>query len=161
MPRKSRRRSGCPVSISLEMVGDRWSLLIIRDLMVRGYRSFKEFQQSGEGIATNILADRLEKLEASGIITATPEEKDGRRFNYRLTEKGIDLAPVLLELLIWGARHEQTGADCALIDEMEKHRDEVLKETRRRWKECDPTPLLPPFGTTDTRREPGRERRRR
>ncbi len=67
---KSKRRSGCPVSISLEMFGDRWSLLIIRDLMVRGYRTFKEFQESGEGIATNILADRLGRLKESGIITA-------------------------------------------------------------------------------------------
>src|ERR1700691_4435 len=89
---KSERRSGCPVSISLEIFGDRWSLLIIRDLMVRGYRTFKEFQGSGEGIATNILADRLRKLKANGIITAEPEQSDGRRVNYRLTEKGIDLA---------------------------------------------------------------------
>ncbi len=139
---KSKRRSGCPVSISLERFGDRWSLLIIRDLMVRGFRTFKEFQESGEGIATNILADRLQKLEATGIITAQAEEMDGRRVNYRLTEKGIDLAPVLLELLIWGARHEETGAPCALIVKMEKHREEVIAEVRRRWRERDPTPLL-------------------
>src|SRR5580658_8409890 len=99
------------------MLGDRWSLLIIRDLMVRGLRTFKEFQQSGEGIASNILADRLRKLEASGLISAEEEKTDGRRVNYRLTEKGIDLAPVLLDLLIWGARHEQTGAPCAVIAE--------------------------------------------
>src|SRR6266480_8077898 len=71
-----KRRSGCPVSISLELFGDRWSLLIIRDLMVRGLRTFREFQESGEGIATNILADRLRKLEAAGIITAEAEETD-------------------------------------------------------------------------------------
>jgi len=64
------RRSGCPVSISLEMLGDRWSLLIVRDLMVRGFTTSKEFQESGEGIATNIPADRLQKLEANGIITS-------------------------------------------------------------------------------------------
>src|SRR5258708_5649464 len=147
MPGKSRpkRRSGCPVSVSLEVFGDRWSLLIIRDLMVRGLRTFKEFRESGEGIATNILADRLEKLEAAGIITAETEETDGRRVNYRLTEKGIDLAPVLLELLIWGARHEETGAPCALIGEMEKSRKEIVAEARRRWRERDATPLLPPF----------------
>jgi len=90
--------------------------------MVRGFRTFKEFQRSGEGIATNILADRLQKLEAEGIITAGVELSDGRRVNYRLTEKGIDLAPVLLELLIWGARHENTGAPCALIEELESAR---------------------------------------
>ena len=142
---KSKRRSGCPVSISLERFGDRWSLLIIRDLMVRGFRTFKDFEESGEGIATNILTDRLQKLEAKGIITAEPEETDGRRVNYRLTEKGIDLAPVLLELLIWGARHEETGAPCALITKMEKNREEVLAEVRRRWRERDPNPFLPKF----------------
>lgn len=127
------------------MLGDRWSLLIIRDLMVRGYRTFKEFQAAGEGIATNILADRLRKLEVAGIITAGTEKTDGRKVNYRLTEKGIDLAPVLLELLIWGARHEETGAPSAVIDEMEKNRLQVLAETRRRWQAQDPTPILPKF----------------
>ncbi len=125
------------------MLGDRWSLLIIRDLMVRGFRTFRQFQESGEGISTNILADRLGKLEASGIIAAEVQETDRRRVNYRLTEKGIDLAPVLLELLIWGARHEHTGLPCALIEEMAKRREEVLAETRRRWRERDSTPLLP------------------
>jgi DNA-binding HxlR family transcriptional regulator len=143
---KSKRRSGCPVSISLEVFGDRWSLLIIRDLMVRGFRTFKEFQESGEGIATNILAGRLRRLQASGIITAEREASDGRKVNYRLTEKGIDLAPTLLELLIWGARHEETGAPCALMLTMEKNRAAVLAEVRRRWQERDPTPVLPRFG---------------
>jgi DNA-binding HxlR family transcriptional regulator len=143
---KAKRRSGCPVSIGLERFGDRWSLLIIRDLMVRGFKTFKEFQESGEGIATNILADRLKKLEAGGILTAEVEESDGRRVNYRLTEKGIDLAPVVLELLIWGARHEQTGAHCALMAKIEKNRKEILAEVRRRWQERDSTPLIPQFG---------------
>lgn len=128
------------MSISLEILGDRWSLLIVRDLMVRAYRTFKEFQQSGEGIATNILADRLRKLEAAGIITAE-KDADRRRVSYRLSEKGIDLAPVLLELLIWAARHEETGAPCDLIEGMAKNRDAVLAEVRRRWRERDPNPL--------------------
>jgi DNA-binding HxlR family transcriptional regulator len=125
------------------MFGDRWSLLIVRDLMVRGLRTFKQFQGAGEGIATNILADRLQRLEATGIITAEAEETDGRRVNYRLTQKGIDLAPVLLELLIWGARHEETAASCALIADMEKNRKEVIAEAMRRWQERDSTPLIP------------------
>jgi len=136
------------------MLGDRWSLLIIRDLMVRGLRTFGEFQDSGEGISTNILTDRLRKLRAVGIITAEEEMTDGRRVNYRLTEKGIDLAPVLLELLIWGARHEETEAPCAVIDEMEKNREKVVAEARRRWLERDPTPLLPKFESSDMRRRP-------
>jgi DNA-binding HxlR family transcriptional regulator len=145
---QSKSRTGCPLSRSLEILGDRWTLLIIRDLMVRGLRTFREFQESGEGIATNILADRLEKLVQSGIITADVEEQDRRRINYRLTEKGIDLAPVLLELLVWGARHEETTAPRALIAKMQKNREQFLAEVRRRWRERDNTPLIPRFRTT-------------
>jgi DNA-binding HxlR family transcriptional regulator len=143
--RRSKPRSGCPVSISLEVLGDRWSLLIIRDLMVRGFHTFKEFQESGEGIATNILADRLHRLEAADIIASESQETDGRRVKYRLTEKGIDLAPVLLELLIWGARNQETWAPPALIRNIENDREMFLAEVRRRWREHDPTPLLPRF----------------
>ena len=164
---KLKCRSGCPVSIALETFGDRWSLLILRDLMVRGYRTFKEFRQSGEGIATNILADRLRKLNAAGILVGEAAEADGRRVNYRLTEKGIDLAPVLLDLLIWGARHEQTAAPCGLILTMERDREKVLAEVRRRWQERDPNPLLPGFNEGDAgrslsgafkKRKPGKKR---
>jgi DNA-binding HxlR family transcriptional regulator len=143
------------------MLGDRWSLLIVRDLMVRGYRTFKDFQGSSEGIATNILADRLKKLEAAGIVNAEAVKADGRRVNYRLTEKGIDLAPVLLELLIWAARHEETGAPCALITNMEKNRERVLSEVRRRWQDRDLTPLLPHFRNNPLRNNPLRNNPRR
>ena len=156
---KSQRRSGCPVSISLDTFGDRWSLLIIRDLMVRGFRTFKEFQESGEGIATNILADRLHKLEVAGIITADVEATDARRVNYQLTEKGIDLAPVVLELLLWAAHHEETGAPGEVIAKLEKDREGVIKEVRRRWREKDATPLLPKFTGNDARRNTGRRKK--
>jgi len=139
--RKAKPRSGCPVSISLEAFGDRWSLLIVRDLMVRGFRSFKEFEASGEGIASNVLADRLQRLEAASFIEAHAAANDGRRVNYRLTQKGIDLAPVLLELLIWGARHGKAQMPCALVEQMESNRAALVAEVRRRWKENDPTPL--------------------
>ncbi len=150
----SNRRSGCPVSVSLEILGDRWSLLIVRDLMVRAHRTFKEFQNSGEGIASNILADRLQKLQAAGILFSESDPSDGRKMNYRLTEKGIDLAPVLLDLLIWGATHEATGAPCEVIAEMAKNREPLLAETRRRWRERDPTPLLPSFADDEFVQEP-------
>jgi len=118
--------------------------------MVRGFRTFKEFENAGEGIATNILADRLRRLEAAGIITQEAENGDKRRVYYRLTEKGIDLAPVLLDLLIWGSRHEEAEAPCAMVEKMAAHRDQLLAEVRRRWEQRDPTPLLPwLFGTAD------------
>jgi DNA-binding HxlR family transcriptional regulator len=141
----AKRRSGCPVSISLDLLGDRWSLLIVRDMMVRGYRSFREFQRAGEGIATNILSERLQKLEAGGIIERETAEEDGRRTYYRLTAKGMALAPVLLELLIWGGRNEKTDAPCAAIEQMEQNRAAVIAETYRRWEQRDTTPLIPPF----------------
>lgn len=109
--------------------------------MVRGFRTFKEFQESGEGIATNILADRLRKLTASRIISSEADAADRRRVSYRLTGKGIDLAPVLLDLLVWGARHEETDVPCAVIEGMAKHRQAFLAEVRRRWQENDPSPL--------------------
>jgi DNA-binding HxlR family transcriptional regulator len=143
---RAKPRSGCPVSMALEIFGDRWSLLIVRDLMVRGLRTFQEFRSSGEAIATNVLADRLRRLEAAGIVSAEVEEADRRRLNYRLTEKGIDLAPLLLELLLWGARYARTDVPCAIIAHMEANRGQVLAEARRRWRERDPTPLLPRFG---------------
>ena len=149
----SRRRSGCPVSISLETLGDRWSLLVIRDLMVRGYRTFKQFEQSEERIATNILADRLRRLERNGIIRAEADPTDGRKVIYQLTEKGIDLAPLLLELLIWGARHEETMAPRELIAQMEQNREGVIAEARRRWREGDSTPMLPSFAITQPERK--------
>ncbi|HEX3105995.1 MAG TPA: helix-turn-helix domain-containing protein [Terriglobales bacterium] len=138
---RSKRRSGCPVSVSLDIIGDRWSLLFIRDLMVRGYRRFREFEESGEGVATNILSDRLRKLKSTGIISTEVDDSDRRRVNYRLTQKGIDLAPVLLELLIWGARHERTEASCATVEKMSKNREALLNEVRARWKNNDPRPL--------------------
>jgi len=145
-------RSGCPVNVSLELLGDRWSLLLVRDMMVRGYRTFREFQNAGEGIATNILSDRLRRLEASGIVSTEPDPEDGRSTQYRLTTKGIALAPVLLDLLIWGAQHEQTAAPCSVIAQMAQNRDHVLAEAYRRWEQRDPTPLIPPFNNPVTSR---------
>jgi DNA-binding HxlR family transcriptional regulator len=139
------------VSVSLDLLGDRWSLLIVRDMMVRGYRTFREFQRAGEGIATNILADRLQKLEDGGILKREPAAEDGRSTHYRLTEKGIALAPVLLEILIWGAHYEKTDAPCAAIEKMEQNRAAVIAEAFRRWEQRDPTPLIPQFKVREKR----------
>jgi DNA-binding HxlR family transcriptional regulator len=127
-----KRRSGCPLNASVETLGDRWSLLIIRDMMLRGFRTYKEFLESFEGIATNILADRLRKLQAYGIITTERDPSDGRRLFYLLTEKGIDLAPVLTEMVLWAARHEKTENQ-ALVRQMKKDREQLLAEVRQRW----------------------------
>jgi len=131
--RPPKRRSGCPVNAALEMLGDSWSLLIVRDLMLFGRKTFREFLASGEGIATNILADRLAKLEANGIVTRQRDPEDARRVRYRLTEKGIALAPVMLEVAVWGATHEKTAAPPESIRRMKDERDRVLTEIRAKW----------------------------
>jgi DNA-binding HxlR family transcriptional regulator len=128
----AKQRSGCPLNASVEILGDRWSLLIIRDMMLRGFRSYKEFLESYEGIATNILADRLRTLEAHGIITAQRDPADGRKLIYSLTQKGIDLAPVLTEMVLWAAAHEETGNQ-ALVRLMQQDKQQFLAEIRQRW----------------------------
>jgi DNA-binding HxlR family transcriptional regulator len=102
--------------------------------MVRGYRGYKEFLESDEGIATNILADRLRKLEAHGIIRTEGDPSDGRKQIYLLTAKGIDLAPVLTEMVLWAAGHEETGNQ-PLVRQMQKDKTQFLAEVRRRWAE--------------------------
>jgi len=128
----AKQRSGCPLNASVEILGDRWSLLIIRDMMLRGFRSYKEFLESYEGIATNILADRLRTLEAHGIITAQRDPADGRKLIYSLTQKGINLAPVLTEMVLWAAAHEETGNQ-ALVRLMQQDKQQFLAEIRQRW----------------------------
>ena len=113
------------------MLGDRWSLLIIRDMMLRGFRTYKEFMECYEGIATNVLADRLRKLTAYGVITAKPDPSDGRKLIYSLTAKGIDLAPVLTEMVLWAAAHEDTGNQ-ALVRQMQKDKAKFLAGIRER-----------------------------
>jgi DNA-binding HxlR family transcriptional regulator len=127
-----KRRSECPLNASVEMLGDRWSLLIIRDMMLRGVRTYKTFLECYEGIATNILADRLRKLVAYGIITTEPDPADGRKVIYLLTQKGIDLAPVLTEMVLWAAAHEDTGNQ-ALVRHMKSDKAKFIAEVRQRW----------------------------
>jgi DNA-binding HxlR family transcriptional regulator len=127
-----KRRSECPLNASVEMLGDRWSLLIVRDMMLRGARTYREFLECYEGIATNILADRLRKLREYGIIAAKPHLKDARKITYSLTKKGIDLAPVLTEMVLWAAAHEDTGNQ-ALVRQMRADKQKFLAGVRQRW----------------------------
>jgi DNA-binding HxlR family transcriptional regulator len=126
-------RSGCPLNASVEMLGDRWSLLILRDMMLRGFRSYKQFLESYEGIATNILANRLRHLESYGIIVSERDPYDGRKVLYSLTSKGIALAPVLTEMVLWAAAHEET-ANPGLIGRIEEDKEKFLADILALWK---------------------------
>ena len=96
----------CPIRFGLGVFGDRWSLLIIRDMMFRGSTRFQNFLDAGEGISTNVLSDRLSRLEAQEIISRQRDPANGRRVLYQLTDKGKDLLPVLLAVIGWGEKHD-------------------------------------------------------
>jgi DNA-binding HxlR family transcriptional regulator len=130
--KKTPRRSGCPISYSLEIFGDRWTLLVLRDLLLKGRRHFKELLAAEEGIATNILTDRLQRLEAFGVLRRVRDPEDRRRRIYRPTDKGIALLPVLLELAAWGAEHDsETAAPSGFVARFTEDREAVLEEFRR------------------------------
>lgn len=126
-----KRRSECPVTFALDSVGDKWSLLIVRDMMFLGKQTYTGFLESGEGIATNILADRLKSLEAEGIIDKQQDPENKRRLLYKLTDKGFDLAPVLLEMMRWSARYDKdTGIPDDLLQRIEKDPQGLIKAIR-------------------------------
>ena len=103
---KNNLRSHCPVNYGLEAFGDRWALLILRDIVFRGKRTYGEFLKSEEGFATNILASRLERLINAGILQRDGDETDGRKDIYSLTEKGLDLIPMLFEMVLWSEKYD-------------------------------------------------------
>jgi DNA-binding HxlR family transcriptional regulator len=99
-------RSHCAVNYGVEVFGDKWSLLIIRDMVFDGKKTYGEFLKSEEGIATNVLASRLALLEEQGILSKAPNPADRRTDFYKLTEKGLDLIPILLSIVVWSAKHD-------------------------------------------------------
>ena len=98
------RRSRCPVACTLDVLGDKWSLLVVRDLM-RGKKRYAEFLDSPEGIPTNILAERLKRLAATGVITSRRYSRHPPRVEYELTTKGEELRPIMRAMVDWGVRH--------------------------------------------------------
>jgi DNA-binding HxlR family transcriptional regulator len=125
------RRSDCPINFSLETFGDMWSLLIVRDIVYFGKKTYGEFLDSDEHIATNILASRLYQLEQKGILAKTRCETDKRKEIYILTEKGLDLIPILLEMANWGAHHDpQTGAPMNWIALVNANKEQIIRLIR-------------------------------
>ena len=132
-------RSTCPISGALDLFGDRWTLLILRDMLFARKSRFGEFQASAEGIASNILSSRLTELEANGLILKRPDPEDGRRQQYYPTDRGLSLIPVLLEVTLWGdaqipgvdqrqglremVEQDREGAIAALTAELKAARD--------------------------------------
>jgi DNA-binding HxlR family transcriptional regulator len=126
--KRSDKKSNCAINYSLESVGDLWSLLIVRDIVFFGKRTFGEFLSSEERIGTTTLSRRLKELEKKKILRKTTDEQDKRVEEYDLTEKGLDLIPILLDMTSWGAKHDsKTGANQAWARIIQKHRATVIE----------------------------------
>jgi DNA-binding HxlR family transcriptional regulator len=131
MKHTHQRRSDCPINFALELFGDPWSLLIIRDIVYFGKKTYGEFLASEEGMATNILASRLAHLEHQGLLVKKLSEQDKRKEEYVLTEKGLDLIPVLVEMANWSAEHDpHTAAPAAWIALMKAEREQLIRLMR-------------------------------
>src|SRR5436189_2753027 len=126
--RETKKRSDCPISCSLDIWGDKWSLLIIRDLMFAKQCTYGDFLKSAEGIATNILATRLQNLEENKLIEKLDHPDSKAKVLYRLTKKGIDLLPVMIEINLWAEKYFPIPADRkALLKEVKKDKDAFIK----------------------------------
>lgn len=130
----SKKRSDCPISCSLDIFGDKWSLLIIRDVMLRGKCSYSEFLKSEEKIATNILSSRLALLEAAQILSKEVAPENRSKFIYYLTQKGADLLPIIIELMDWGARYHDHCPRRELGKKIKKDKAAVIGEYMQRLK---------------------------
>ena len=129
MKKNQQKRSLCPVNFALETFGDMWSLLIVRDIIYSHKSTYGEFLDSDENISTNILADRLVRLERVGILKKTKDKKDKRKDRYTLTQRGIDLYPMILEMMLWSAKYDpQTSAPKEFVTRAKKDRAGLIKE---------------------------------
>jgi len=117
---KNKKRSDCPISCSLDIFGDKWSLLIIRDMMFFQKSTYGEFLKSAEGIATNILASRLQSLEENGLIEKLEHPDSKAKFLYTLTPKAIDLLPIIVEIHIWADKHLDLPAEIKVFVKVAK-----------------------------------------
>lgn len=129
--KNDRRRSACPISVALDVLGDKWTLLVIRDLVFARKRHFRDFLASPENIASNVLASRLRALETQGIVSRRVDPDSARKVIYELTPKGIDLVPVLIELIRWGAKYDaRTAAPEAFTRRINRDREGLIAEIR-------------------------------
>lgn len=124
-----KKRSECPISCSLEVWGDKWSLLIIRDLLLKKTSTYGDFLKSEEKIATNILASRLQNLEENGLINKLEHPESKAKVLYKLTDKGIDLLPIMIEINLWADKYFNLPADRRLIiEEVKKNKEKFIRE---------------------------------
>ncbi|MCZ6790719.1 MAG: helix-turn-helix domain-containing protein [Thermodesulfobacteriota bacterium] len=128
----------CPIFFSLEIFGDKWSLLILRDILHFDKQHYNEYLESEEGISTNILADRLKKLEKEGIISKKRDPANKKQFIYSPTKKCLDLVPIILEIAVWGAKYDpDTKAPPKEMARIRNNRKEYIESIRAKFKYVD------------------------
>ncbi len=134
----NKKRSDCPISYSLDVWGDKWSLLIVRDLMFGKQCTYGDFLKSKEKIATNILATRLQTLEENGIITKSDHPDSKAKVLYKLTQKGIDLVPIMVEMQLWADKYYTINPDIktTVLKEIKKDKDTYIKTTTKELKKA-------------------------
>ncbi len=134
MEDKKKTRSSCAVSQSLDIFGDKWSLLIIRDLVYFGKETYGDLLKMEEGIATNVLADRLVLLEKEGIVTKEIYVGSKSKFKYILTQKGIDIYPIIMEVMLWGVKYCDVFAEQKAFAKMSKQKIEAsVKDVMKKY----------------------------
>ncbi len=127
--KKTKNWAGCPVRFGMSQFGDKWSFLIIRDLMFKGRKYYNEFLEAGEGISTNILASRLADLEYNGIVNKRQDTVKRSKNIYSLTEKGIELMPMMLAMIDWAEKYDgQTEVPAEFIKELRQNPDKLRQE---------------------------------
>src|SRR5260370_34596022 len=129
------RRSECPISYTMDIFGDKWTMLIIRDLLFYGKDSFSEFLCSDEKIATNILTDRLNVLLQEGFVTKHTAPTNKSKFLYRPTEKAIEMIPILSEITLWAEKYNPGDAAMAIAEPLKKNRAKALRDLRKKVEE--------------------------
>ena len=126
-------RSHCPINYVLEHIGDKWSLLIIRDLMFKDKRHYNEFLEGGEKVSTSVLGTRLKQLEEVGLISKGEDDVKKSRIKYSLTQKGIDMLPFMVDMISWSGEYDkETEAGKDFLDQAKHHRDDLLKSIREK-----------------------------
>ncbi|MGY8814601.1 MAG: winged helix-turn-helix transcriptional regulator [Gammaproteobacteria bacterium] len=127
-------RSGCPVSFSMSSFGDKWSLLILREVIIRHKKYYDDILAMEEGISTNILADRLKDMEKLKLITKRNDPENKRRWIYEPTEKSLDLIPTFFELILWAGKHDpKTSVTSSHVDSFTKKRSQTIKQWRKHF----------------------------
>ena len=133
MKMKNEFRSGCPIASALDIVGDKWSLLIIRDMLIKHKMTFKEISDSDESIAPSILSARLKLLESYKLITKRKFPENKKENIYLLTDKGIDFTPIIIEFSLWGDSHMREFNEIDIIDGLQAEKSMIIETVQNNY----------------------------